>query len=384
MRNAEGVNRLALHNCNSKYVNNGDFHRKNFNCRGIERIGQGFSHPRQPAPCVYKRVRRVYYAPMRLSKLMQWKMASSCVTAFFMFLIPRPILSAQTPSASPVTTANASSGSSLQEQIRSIAVDAHGKVSVACSLPKSKLNCDLDPQAHPPMQSVFKLPLALAVLHQVELGKLSLDQQVRFTPEDRILPHAYSPLQDKYPEANVDVPLRELLRLSVTLSDNVAADILLRLAGGPQPVNAYIASLGVTGFHLQDGEDVLHRDVSAQYRNWFEPSGAVQLLRKISDNSPFTVEHTNLLLNWMHAPARTKRLEADLPDGTVVAHKSGTSDVDNGVAHATNDIALITLPDGRRLAIAVFVTDSTADDATREKVIARIGRAAYDASLRKH
>jgi beta-lactamase class A len=55
--------------------------------------------------------------------------------------------------------------------------------------------------------------------------------------------------------------------------------------------------------------------------------------------------------------------------------------VDNGVAHATNDIGLITLPDGRRLAIAVFVTDSTADEATREKVIARIARAAYDAAI---
>jgi beta-lactamase class A len=64
-----------------------------------------------------------------------------------------------------------------------------------------------------------------------------------------------------------------------------------------------------------------------------------------------------------------------------VAHKSGTSDVDNGVAHATNDIGLIPLPDGRQIAIAVFVTDSTADETTREKVIARIARAAYDASL---
>ena len=57
---------------------------------------------------------------------------------------------------------------------------------------------------------------------------------MRFLPEDRILPHVYSPLQDKYPDGDVDVPLRELLRLDVSLSDNVvAADILLRLVGGP-------------------------------------------------------------------------------------------------------------------------------------------------------
>ena len=83
----------------------------------------------------------------------------------------------------------------------------------------------------------------------------------------------------------------------------------------------------------------------------------------------------------MRAGLTVKRLSGDMPPGTLVAHKSGTSGVTNGLAHATNDIGLITLPDGRRLAIAVFVTDSTADEATREKVIARIGRAAYDAAV---
>jgi beta-lactamase class A len=267
----------------------------------------------------------------------------------------------------------------LQQQILAIAREAHGKVSVACSLPGSALNCDLNPNAQPPMQSVFKLPLALTVLHQVEQRTLSLDQPVRFLPQDRI-PHAYSPLQDQHPDGGVDVPLRELLRLDVSLSDNVAADILLRLVGGPEVVNTYVAALGVSGFHLQDSEAVLHHEVSAQYRNWFEPAGAVQLLRTISDNSPLTREHTDLLLGWMTPGDRTKRLDGDLPDGTRVAHKSGTSGVDNGLAHATNDIGLIPLPDGGRIAIAVFVTDSTADEATRERVIARIARAAYDAS----
>jgi len=269
----------------------------------------------------------------------------------------------------------------LRQQIRAIAGEAHGKVSVACSLPGTALNCDLNPNAQPPMQSVFKLPLAVTILHQVEQGTFSLDQPVRFLPQDRILPHVYSPLQAQYPDGGVDVPLRELLRLTVALSDNVAADILLRTAGGPKAVDMYIAALGVSGFHLEDGEDVLHHDVSAQYRNWFEPAGAVQLLRRISDNSPLTAEHTELLLGWMTPAVRTKRLDGDLPAGVRVAHKSGTSDVDNGVAHATNDIGLIPLPDGRPIAIAVFVTDSTADETTRDQVIARIARAAYDASL---
>ncbi len=233
------------------------------------------------------------------------------------------------------------------------------------------------------MQSVFKLPLVVTILHQVEQKKFSLDQSIRFRPEDRILPKPYSPLQDKYPDAGVDVPLRTLLQMTVSLSDNTAADILLRLAGGTNVVSEYVASLGITGFHLRDGERALHRETSLQYRNWFEPRGAVQLLRKISDHSPLSAEHTALVLDWMRPSVPTGRLDGDLPAGTSVAHKSGSSDVDNGVAHATNDIGLIALPDGRQLAVAVFVTDSTADEAARKRVIARIGKAIYDAATQK-
>jgi beta-lactamase class A len=269
----------------------------------------------------------------------------------------------------------------LQQHIRNIAADAHGKVSVACSLADTPLNCDLNPGAHSPMQSVFKLPLALTILHQVEEGKFALDQQVPFRTSDLILPKPHSPLQDKYPNAGVDVPLRDLLQMTVTFSDNTAADMLLRLAGGTKVIDDYVASLGVTGFHLRDDERALHRQHDLQYRNWFEPRGAVQLLRRISDRSPLTAEHTALLLGWMSSPSG--RLEADLPSGTNVFHKSGSSDVENGIAAATNDIGLIALPDGRHLAIAVFVTNSTADSATRIQVIARIGKCIYDYATQK-
>src|SRR5260370_22857446 len=109
---------------------------------------------------------------------------------------------------------------SLQRQIAYIAADAHGKVSVACLLPGTSLNCDLNPHAHPPMQSVFKAPLAFATLHLIEQGKFQLDQQIRFRASDRILPQTWSPLQSKYPAAEVDVPMRELLHLAVSESDN--------------------------------------------------------------------------------------------------------------------------------------------------------------------
>src|SRR5580704_15891888 len=73
----------------------------------------------------------------------------------------------------------------LHQRLANIAGDAHGKVYISCSLPGVKLDCDLAPHGHPPMQSTFKFPLALVMLHQVELGKLQLDQPVRFLKSDR-------------------------------------------------------------------------------------------------------------------------------------------------------------------------------------------------------
>ena len=271
----------------------------------------------------------------------------------------------------------------LQRQIRDIAAQALGRVSVSCALPDSALNCDLDPHAHPPMQSVFKVPLALTVLHFIEQGKWTIAESVRFQAADRILPHTVSPLQDRYPEGNVDVPIGELLRLAVVESDNVAADILLRTVGGPEPVNRYLASLGISGFHLQDDEAAVHRNPALQYRNWFEPAAAVQLLRRLADRSPLTPQHTAELFDWMRdTPKGPARIKGRLPAGTLVMHKPGSWDTPGRPTAAWNDIGLIQLPGGRRLAIAVFVTDSTADETTRDVVIARIAEAAFASALK--
>jgi Beta-lactamase enzyme family len=82
------------------------------------------------------------------------------------------------------------------------------------------------------------------------------------------------PFAGQISEGDVDVPMGELLRMAVSLSDNAAADILLRIVGGPEVVSGYITSLGIAGFRLQDSEHTLHRDVAAQYRNWFAPAGS--------------------------------------------------------------------------------------------------------------
>ena len=281
----------------------------------------------------------------------------------------------------------------LQSEIAAIAKDAQGTVSVSCMLPGTKLDCDLNPHNHPPMQSMYKYPLALTVLHLADTATLlpdqrpgesidvTLDRTVRFLPTD-IIPGSYSPLTVRYPKANVDVTLRELVRLAVGQSDNGAEEVLIRLVGGPPVVQSYIRSLGISAFHLVYSERDLDRDENLQYQDWIEPAAAVQLLERLVNNPPISpVAKAFLLQTMTDSVTGPGRLRAGLPPGTVLAHKTGSSGTHGGITAATNDIGLVTLPDGRRLAIAVFVTDSRADEHTREGVIARIGRAAYDQAI---
>jgi beta-lactamase class A len=134
---------------------------------------------------------------------------------------------------------------------------------------------------------------------------------------------------------------------------------------------------------LEDGEHGLHSDIAAQYRNWFEPAGAVPFLRRLTDSSPLNAEHTQLRLDRLKdSPTGAHRIKAELPRGGIVMHQTGMSGTKDGITFATNDVGLIILPDGRRLALAVFVTDTKADEATRDAAIARIAKAVCAAATK--
>jgi beta-lactamase class A len=272
----------------------------------------------------------------------------------------------------------------LDLQIAGIAAQAHGRVGVACSLPGHDLDCNFHSGEAFPMQSVYKLPIAMATLHAVEPGHLTLNQPVRFLPSDLIAPDQYSRLRDEHPRGNVDVPLEDLLRLAVSESDGVASDILVRTLGGPAAADAYVRSLGIIGIHIVDTEKTLGREVKLEDRDSAQPRALVALLRLLADRSPLPPEHTQLLLGWMAAShTGDRRIRALLPPGTVVADKTGTSGTARNFTNATNDVGLITLPDGQKLAIAVMVADSAAPAAVREHVIAQISQTIYAAARRQ-
>jgi len=280
----------------------------------------------------------------------------------------------------------AAAQSRLQSDIVRIAAQAQGRVGVACSLPGTKLDCDFHADDKMPMQSVYKLPIAVTMFHEIGQGRYTLDQPIRFRAADVPDRDVYSPLRDQYPHGNVNVPLEDLLRRAITQSDNVACDILLRLlarpgapGSGPAVVTAFIRSLGIAPIVVVDTERTLNRNEMLQYRDSATPRALVTLLRLLADRSPLTPQHTQLLLSWMTSThTADERVRAGLPPGTVSADRTGTSGMDRTTDNATNDIALITLPDGRRVALAVLVADAKAPYAVRQRVIAEIAKAVFE------
>jgi beta-lactamase class A len=270
---------------------------------------------------------------------------------------------------------------SLKNQIIEIAKEAKGTVGVSVLNIETKKSISYNGNLHLPMQSVMKFPIAITVLHEIDLGKFKIDQLIYISKND--LPKTYSPLRDKYPNGNVDVSIRELLSYMVSQSDNDACDILLKTLGGTRKVEDYMHSLGIKNTSVKASEFQMAQAWNVQFTNWCEPVAMTQLLNIafrpnfLSQNS-----HTYLWQMLQETITGPKQIKGLLPVGTLVAHKTGRSSTnEQGITAATNDVGVINLPNGRHLAIAVFISNSPTDLAMRESIIARIAKAAYDDAL---
>jgi beta-lactamase class A len=229
-----------------------------------------------------------------------------------------------------------------------------------------------------PMQSVYKFPLAMAVLDQVDKGEFQLTQKIHITKKD--LRDTYSPLRDKYPVGNVDITLSDLLAYTVSNSDNNGCDILFRLMGGPAKVEAYVRGLGVKDISIVATEEEMARDWKVQYTNWSTPSAMAQLLEIFFNGKALSKASNDLLWKMMvESTTGKEKIKGQLPDGTTVAHKSGASGAnDKGLIGAANDVGIVALPSGSYLIIVVFISDTTDTEEKCATAIARISKASWD------
>jgi beta-lactamase class A len=270
----------------------------------------------------------------------------------------------------------------LSDEVKKIASVTNGPVGAAFALLGTNESASIEGSRHFPMQSVYKFPIAILVLRQVDAGKLNLDQRIAVTPADFVSDREFT-IRRAYPKG-AELSLRELMRYMISESDGTAFDVLLRLIGGPEKATQGLRELGIENINIARTEKEMAENWKVSYENWTTPETAIQLLKLLQEGNVVSKASRDLLLDLMiHSRPGAKRIKGLLPAGTVVAHKTGTSATVNGVTSATNDIGIISLPDGRQLAIAVFVSDTKADLKTREEVIARIADAAFKCWARK-
>lgn len=267
----------------------------------------------------------------------------------------------------------------LRQEIENITTAKKAHIGVAVYGIETNDTLSFNGEEHFPMQSVFKFHIALAVLHQVDQGKLSLDQKI-FIKKSELPAGTWSPLQKEYPEGNVTLSLRKILLYTVSQSDNNGCDILLRILGGPKFVNDYIHSIGIKDVSIKASEKEMHKAWNVQFSNWTTPICATKLLLKFYEGKILSQKSEDFLMQIMKGTSTGgKRIRGLLPPGTIVAHKTGTSDTNvEGITAAINDIGIVTLPGGKHFAISIFVSNSKENEEENEKIIANISKAAWD------
>lgn len=267
----------------------------------------------------------------------------------------------------------------LDRKINSITKDKKATVGVSVLGFENGFTYSKNADKKLPMQSVFKFHIAAAVLDFVDKGKLSLDQKITLD-KSNLLENTWSPLRDKYPNGGVEIPLSEVIEMTVAKSDNNGCDILLRLLGGTQTVQKFMDSKGVKGFQIKYNEEAMHKDWNVQYENYSTMNSATDVLKKFYDGKLLSKKSTDYLMKVMLSTSTgLNKLIEQLPKNTPVARKTGASGKNKeGLTGAENEIAIITLPNGKHYAIAVFVSNSMETDAVNCKMISDISKTVWD------
>ncbi|MGY0714487.1 class A beta-lactamase [Azospirillum argentinense] len=222
-----------------------------------------------------------------------------------------------------------------------------------------------------PMCSTFKFLLAGAVLKRVDEGRERLDRPIPVTKADMV---PYAP----FAETRLDGPpptVAELCEATMTLSDNVAANLLLPAVGDPAGLTAFLRTLGDRKTRLDRNEPSLNSAIPGDPRDTTTPAAMVHSMERLMLGDALTPASRERLIAWMVAN-RTgdKRLRAGLPKGWRVGDKTGT-----GVRGTANDIGIV-WPEGRApLLITSYLTETPDAFKERDAIHAGVARAVADA-----
>ena len=232
-----------------------------------------------------------------------------------------------------------------------------------------------------PLSSVMKLFQCAAVLDSVSRGGLSLDMVIRVSPEE-LKTDTWSPMRDAYPDG-ADLPLSKILEYSLQESDNNACDVLFARFYSPARLTAWLKGKEFEDIDIRYTEDEMHRNPALALENTASPFATAEFLESLYNGELLDEEMTEWMIKTLEQchTGLGRIPAAPYPDGTRIGHKTGTGFETDGKLTGINDAAVVTLPDGRRYILVVFVRESALDAAGTDGFISAIAESALRKEL---
>ena len=231
------------------------------------------------------------------------------------------------------------------------------------------------------MMSVFKVHQALALCNDFDKKGLSLDTLVKINRE-KLDPKTWSPMMKDYSAPVISLTVRDLLRYTLSQSDNNASNIMFKNMLNTAQTDSFIAKLiPHSSFQIAYTEEEMSADHDKAYSNYTSPLGAAMLMNRLFTESLISNEKQDFIKNALkECKTGIDMIVAPLLDkeGVVIAHKTGSGNVnENGILAAQNDVAYICLPNKVCYTLAVFVKDFKGNEPQASQFVAHISAVVY-------
>ena len=263
---------------------------------------------------------------------------------------------------------------SLESQLLDIVNEAPGTVGIAFVGDNDTIL--INNGARFPMMSVFKLHQALAVADALERKGATLDSLlvIRAADLDRA---TWSPMLKTYGDSDFTISAGELVNYALVSSDNNASNILFDRIVSPAETDTYVKSIAAdTTFTIRHTESEMKNDHRLSYLNHSSPLSAALLIGQVFTSPLLSTPHQESIKKALTtATTGQDRLGAAFAgrEGVVFGHKTGSGyRNENGELVAFNDVAYISLPDGRSFCLAVMIRDFAGSEAEAAAIMARI------------
>ncbi|GGC09554.1 beta-lactamase [Oxalicibacterium flavum] len=220
-----------------------------------------------------------------------------------------------------------------------------------------------------PLCSTFKAVLAAAILQHSERVPGLMERLVRYEQQDLI---AHSPITGRHLAGGMRVA--DLCAATIQYSDNAAANLLMKILGGPAAVTAFARDIGDDAFRLDRWETELNTAIPGDLRDTTTPAAMAQSLRKLVLGDALPAPQRARLAGWLRGNTTgAKRIQAGVPADWQVGDKTGTGDY--GTA---NDVAVIWPPGRAPIVLTIYTTYAGKEAQPRDELLAAATRLAVE------